>query len=249
MDMPQFTPLPRRAPPSRLQRMSLVASSVPDSSTIPPTLLAPRYSHLMEEAIAISGPTTSTAKDDHDTPDTTNDPVTPASPRQEPEQPSSLGKRVKGFLFSYLPIRSGPSTGPPLRKPSQQLRGLPLPPDDILKRPRGPVTTPIRPPPTKPRHPKELVDLHPAPLPVKTSLIPRVAKPQRMVQLNPVPERPASVIGGSLNGSRRSSGGSVKDLVKNFEELDGRVSREQNHMRRAKSNGDLKGLVRPSWKP
>ena len=125
-------------------------------------------------------------------------------------------------------------TAPILSKKIQPLSqpGLPLPPPDLLSKPRGPITTPARPPLPKAKHPKELVQLHPAPLPApKTSFIPRL-KPQRLVYLNPItpPEARAPI----PIAKPRNSTGSVKDLVRSYEEM-------------KKVNGSEKS--KPVWRP
>ncbi|KIL62238.1 hypothetical protein M378DRAFT_797051 [Amanita muscaria Koide BX008] len=154
-----------------------------------------------------------------------------------PTTPATFGGRVKGFLHSYLPSLSklkshsrSKAVHPPPRP------GLPLPPPELLEKPRGPVATPARPQLPKSKPPKELVQLHPAPLPApKTSKIPRLAAPQRLVKLNPVPlPEPREAV--SKFKPRRSSG-SVKDLIHSFEELE-------------KTNGEesLKSR-KPTWRP
>lgn len=106
---------------------------------------------------------------------------------------------------------------PEQRKPTDQ-HGLPLPPPEMFERERDPIVTPAGKPAPRSAHPKDIVQLQPAPLP-KPSMIPRAAKPQRMVDLRhaPLPESPPL---RKVPDGRRGSGGSVKDLVKNFERLD-----------------------------
>ena len=148
--------------------------------------------------------------------------------------PTTFGERVKGLLFSYLPAMSKTVPHPSRKVHASSQPGLPLPPPDLLAKPRGPITTPSRPPLPKAKHPKELVQLHPAPLPVpKTSLIPRL-KPQRLVHLNPItpPESRASI----PIVKSRDSAGSVKDLVRSFEEL-------------KKAHGGDKIVSKPAWRP
>ncbi|KAF8341879.1 hypothetical protein F5887DRAFT_975416 [Amanita rubescens] len=163
--------------------------------------------------------------------------IEPASPLSTPPPatPATFGQRVKGLLFSYLPSMS--KTAPIPSKKLQPLNhpGLPLPPPDLLSKPRGPITTPARPPLPKAKHPKELVQLHPAPLPApKTSLIPRL-KPQRLVHLNPItpPEARAPI----PIAKPRNSTGSVKDLVRSYEDL-------------KNAHGSEKALLsKPVWRP
>ncbi|KAJ2923865.1 hypothetical protein H1R20_g13228, partial [Candolleomyces eurysporus] len=255
MEVPDFTPLGRRAPPPRKSRPSLpqpVTENAPFSTlarrkSIPATLLAPRYSHLLDEARIISGEVADMSmQQDSQGGDTEEQPSEPdelptAEPHDETSvefptvestpQPSesrdlryrtpgtTFGKKLKGIFFSYLPTKS-----------------------------RGPVETPERPPLPKVPHPKELVELHPAPLP-KPSMIPRPKQPQRLVQLNPVqpPPPPPDVI----PRPRRSSGSSVKDLVKSFEEMKDREQQERPPSSLGKAAGirSLGKASKPSWKP
>ena len=246
MQIPDFTPLGRRATLPRKSRPTL-PQSVPDQNqkgptVIPPTLLAPRYSHLLEEAIAISqeGSTLS--------------PEQETFPQSEVEETSHLsdvptttiGKRVKGLLFSYLPTLSKQSSSTVSKAPLSVQPSLPIPPTEILSKPRAPVTTPARAPLLKPKHPKELVVLHPAPRPPTVSHIPRLRKPQRLVELHP--PAPLPVIEPTpIPRPRRSSGSSVKDLVRGFEEIQA-VSNDK-----VKYNVGWKTYTaekkRPPWRP
>lgn len=311
MEVPDFTPLGRRAGPPRKQRPVLpspagrtapfardnLSASVGAGKRIPASLLAPRYSHLMEEAIAVSQASTPSlgtiqttfSGEEQDTsleesntslegPDTSLDgpeddtsqpfeeedsqldeesfemqdqlPTTPARVERD-THPATLKNRVKGFLFSYLPTLS--KTAPAaVRKPEGALRrpGLPLPPQGVLEKPRGPIATPVRAPLPKPKHPKEMVNLQPAPAPVRTSLIPRAAKPQRLVELHPLPP-PPPIEAVHVPRPRRSSGGSVKDLVKGFEEMRAASVCTGNFkgLKSARSIGELRKPTRPAWKP
>ncbi|KAG6899012.1 hypothetical protein C0993_001771, partial [Termitomyces sp. T159_Od127] len=212
MEVPDFTPLGRRAaPPGRRPTLPPpVIAGAPfndlqdteeerPKKKLPLSLLAPRYSHLLEEAVAISQlPDPSSEKPEPGKAyDSSNDggseeaeneaaaietPVPTESAAADPVPPTTLKTRVKGFLFSYLPTLS---KKPVLKPKSLSARpGLPLPPPSVLEKCRGPVTTPARAPVPKPAHPKELVHLNPAPVPPKPSLIPRPQKPQRMVELH-----------------------------------------------------------------
>jgi hypothetical protein len=179
------------------------------------------------------------------------------APTSHPPAPATIGKRVKGFLFSYLPTLSKTAPPPTRRAPLHAGPRLPLPPLELLEKPRGPVTTPARPPLPKTRAPKELVSLQPAPPPKPKSLLPRRAPPKRMVELQhvepPVEEQPRV----PFTRPRTSSGGSVKDLVKNFEAL--RQSTNGAEVKRVRSVGDFDannkkpgmagGAARPMWRP
>ncbi|KAJ6491402.1 hypothetical protein C8R47DRAFT_449930 [Mycena vitilis] len=325
MVVPDFTPLGKRAMPPRIShhnnssasassgraRLPMPVSIGAPFSALPPTpeparrrrvpgsLMAPRYSHLLEEAVAVSGGPAPKAREEEQPEESGEDasfedgqqdqsietdqypdesfdtdadaemaPTTPLREREarlqhpatQPAAPATIGKRVKGFLFSYLPTLA--KTAPPPRAarsahPSRP--GLPLPPLELLQKPRGPVTTPVRPPLPKTRAPKELVDLQPAPLPPPKSALPRRVPPRRLVDLNhvsPPPEQPDTRVGPR---PRTSSGGSVKDLVKNFEAVSKSVKGAE--VKRVRSVGDFGGnnngkrpgvgggAARPMWRP
>ena len=131
---------------------------------------------------------------------------------------TTIGKREKGLLFSYLPTLSKPSFSTVSKAPLSVQPSLPIPPIEILSKSRVPVITPARAPLLKPKHPKELVVLHPIPQQPTVSHIPRLKKPQRLVELHspaPLPMiEPIPIV-----RPRRSSGSSVKDLVRGFEEI------------------------------
>ncbi|KAJ7138489.1 hypothetical protein C8R43DRAFT_605902 [Mycena crocata] len=304
MEVPDFTPLGKRAMPPRKSRLPPPISSGAPFSNLPPTpeparrrrvpgsLFAPRYSHLLDEAIAVSGGVPPPAPDPEseeepsanevDEQDTSfgeerdssfgssadggDEEMAPATPLRErealldrpmtsqPPAPATIGKRVKGFFFSYLPTLA--KTAPPAstRTGIHTRPRLPIPPLDILEKPRGPITTPVRPPIPKARAPKELVNLQPAPPPPKKTLIPRRAPPRRLVDLHHVSPPPQEAPSGPR--PRTSSGGSVKDLVKNFEALDG-VRAKVAEVKRVRSVGDFgnkrpgagAGAGRPMWRP
>ncbi|KAJ7582734.1 hypothetical protein C8J56DRAFT_864924 [Mycena floridula] len=243
-EVPDFTPLARRSVKLPQSRLSPATGDYPFKTVaekVPGPLLAPRYSLLLEEATAIS----------QETPSSLPAPVTPNAV-ENVELPHTLGKRVKGFLFSYLPTLS---TKKPVARPTQAARpGLPLPPDEVLKKSRGPIATPARAPVPKARAPKELVNLQPAPERPKPSHVSKLPKPQRLVQLNHVPiDEIVATKPADISRNRRSSGGSVKDLVRSFEDLDKKnlqAERERaERMKRVRSIGDLKAGGKPKWKP
>ena len=305
VEVPDFTPLvgrramphPRKSrpvlPPPVIQDapfsnlpVDVEKERMSTTRRLPPTLLAPRYSHLLEEAIAISRegevPLALTPESAREEPSFTSEPSlsfersqgdtsgeldereedtstilsTPVTTRPSgQEQPkTTVGNRVKGFLFSYLPTLSKPPSSLPSRKlqlPRQP--GLPLPPSDILEKPRGPVTTPARPALPRVQAPKELVNLNPAP-PLPSALPRPKAKPQRMVELHPLPppvEKPVAL--PFVSRPRRSSGSSVKDLVRGFEEMENK-EKERPAIKRVQSIGEMRAKVgktdlRPRWKP
>ncbi|KAG6862737.1 hypothetical protein C0991_010467, partial [Blastosporella zonata] len=234
---------------------------------LPASLLAPRYSHLLEEAVAVSqsgsvgvgvdmgcaergvdreeeeerqveeemdrvegdgdgdGDGESEGAYDpgndreEDEEDNTSPPIAspPSHPHHPQAPPSTLKTRVKTLLFSYLPSATRSRLAPhPLRLTTLPKKPV-LPPPPPSKS-RGPITTPVRPAPPQPQVPKDLVHLHPAPVSIPTK-IPRAQKPKRLVELNrvsPPPEPEKKIVAPR---GRRSSGGSVKDLVRGFEEM------------------------------
>ena len=305
MEVPEFTPLGRRAqPPARAQMKRPVLpppvlenapfGDLPPVETekeprkkIPMPLLAPRYSHLLEEAIAVSQMTTEAedkssavvevdpdkVHEDEDEEaevanatmivetDVSSSSSSSSSVAAPAPAPKSIGNRVKGFLTSYLPTLSKTAPAGPKKTGHQVPRqpGLPLPPLDLLEKRRGPIETPVRAPQPKPKHPKEMVNLHPAP--GKATMIPRAKKPQRLVELQhvPLPDEKEVVV----SRPRRSSGASVKDLVKSFEEKEREVKEveKKGELRRVKSIGEWRGKVtglgagagtrqsKPTWRP
>ncbi|KAH7924721.1 hypothetical protein BV22DRAFT_1195737 [Leucogyrophana mollusca] len=168
--------------------------------------------------------------------------INPANDRQSAY--GNVQSRMKGFFFSYLPIlsRNVPRRAPLPAQPSRP--PLPCPPPEIYQKSRMPIATPARPAPPRPIHPKELVQLHHA-SPLKKTLLPRVEEPCRLVQLKVTSTSPSS---GAVQEPRprRSSGGSVKDLVRCFEEMDDRGKRNEGNVcvdRRDTSK------IRPTWRP
>ncbi|KAH8083284.1 hypothetical protein BXZ70DRAFT_900722, partial [Cristinia sonorae] len=207
-----------------------------------------KYNELMDEALSITP--TPVAKN-----------VSFESEARRTPPPSSIANRVKGFLFSYLPLMSKKTT-PDLPK---NATGLPIPPADLFLRERPPIATPAPKPVAKPIPPKELVQLHPAPFPEKPSMIPRPAdkKPGRLVELNhvsPPPENKSLRSSTSSIRERRDSNASVKDLVKAFETIDRQVVERGSllDLRRQRSIQDWSATSaknghgpqqKPTWKP
>ncbi|KAK0244405.1 hypothetical protein EDD85DRAFT_807955 [Armillaria nabsnona] len=318
MNVPDFTPLGRRAmPPARVKR-SRDALKTPISSfrlpepvstgapfqtldhravekstrNVPPLLFAPRYSHLLEEAQAVSrgvaprpeavaeqeqekliteelvdtsidesvddsmDQSVTDASIDESVDDSREGgfPLTPAFKRPNAPAPAprtSVGGRVKGFLFSYLPTMNKTAPVPKRSIPFLAKNQLPLPPLELLEKTRGPITTPVREPAPKQKHPKELVDLNHIQIKPK-SMIPKRIPPKRLVELTHVsPEKPVEPL---RVRPRTSSGGSVKDLVMGFEAME-KVKKAiaGGELRRVKSFNDTRSRVqteaRPKWRP
>ena len=143
-------------------------------------LLAPRYSHLLEEAIVISQEG-SILSSEQETQDSFQQSEVEDTSHSSDIPSTTIWKCVKRFLFSYLPTL--PKSSSTVRKgPLSFQLSLPIPPGDILSKPRGPVITPACAPLSEPKHPKELVVLHPAPQSQTTSYISRMKKPQQQCQ-------------------------------------------------------------------
>ncbi|KAH9941289.1 uncharacterized protein BXZ73DRAFT_88432 [Epithele typhae] len=255
-DVPDFTPLPSRQSSVQpgLERHGSM-SSTSGRPVVPASLLAPRYSHLLDEAVAISrnepGPSTppnayrsvsapspaAAARAESEVPGAGD--YSMAMP--PPPPPQSITSRMKGFFFSYLPRATKPSA---VRKPKKPAHpGLPIPPPEVFAKPRGPISTPVSKPLERSAHPKELVNLNHAP-PPKPSRIPRPAPPRRLVELHPAPAPPEPRPRSSMSvlSDRRSSSGSVRDLVKGFESLEKQQAQEvlddSTRLRRVKSIGE-----------
>lgn len=237
MEVPDFTPIGPRRVADRLNEWS---------SNLPATLLAPRYSHLMDEAVAISKGTGGESSG-------SSSGVTVKAPPDSP----SLFRRIASPLFSYLPLLSKGTSGESSK--DQDKSGLPLPPPELFEKERDPIVTPVPKVPPKPAHPKEQVELHT--VPPKPSMIPKPrTQPKRLVELRPAPKPEPVPISKSLLKERRESGGSVKELVKSFETLDESVSSLRSSTRSVQSVNEWRveslgagskgeGSSKPQWKP
>ncbi|TFK47545.1 hypothetical protein OE88DRAFT_767522 [Heliocybe sulcata] len=144
-------------------------------------------------------------------------PASKLAPRQ------SLGGRVKGLLFSYLPTLSRKPVPPKERRPAALGVALPLPPPEVLNRPRT-VHTP-GPKPVE-RAVAPTVPLRDVGVKETTSRIPvrRREEPRRLVELRHVVEEADTSVSSTSSG-RRSSAGSVKELRMFFEEQE-KMARE-----------------------
>lgn len=240
-----------------------------EKAKLPATLLAPRYSHLMDEAIAISNSHRSPAVDhveEDEQPDPDPDPdgapneeiyddrATPAPDPAPIQPPESIGKRVKGFLFSYLrsPAPKPAALPKVTLKPVSNV-AVPLPPKEVVEKPRGPIYTPVREELPRPPPHKDLVDLQHLPTPAVK--VKAARKPQRIVELRPVSPPPPPI---QIPRPRKDSGGSVKDLVRSFEDMDGHIAMESAARKRSEQMSKVRNVGRlravsggskPVWKP
>lgn len=237
MEVPDFTPIGPRRVADRLDE---------GTYRLPATLLAPRYSHLMDEAVAISKSGGSVA------------PGSSSGATVKAPGSPSLFRRLASPLFSYLPLLSKGASEEASRE--QDKSGLPLPPPELFEKERGPIVTPVAKAPPKPAHPKDLVELHA--VPEKPSMIPKPkTQPKRLVDLRPAPPKSEPVpVAKNLMKERRESGGSVKELVKSFETLDESVSSLRSSTRSMQSVDEWRadslgagskgeGGSKPGWKP
>lgn len=251
--VPDFTPVHparRQGFSSTLPKLAAPVFQAQTTPRLPASLMGPRYSHLLEEARSLS-------KQDGSGPSTPGEPSTPAGPTSDDElttgatshsipyhsvqevvlQTPSMGSRMKGFFFSYLPTLKKKTPVQKTHKPARP--GLPLPPPEVLEKPRGPVITPQSRPAPRPAHPKELVNLQHAPPPSRIPALPRL--PKRLVELRPISPPPVASAPMTIPEGRRNSGGSVKDLVSSFEEMDRsrEIEARALELRRQKSAGRL----------
>ncbi|KAF9258887.1 hypothetical protein L218DRAFT_1004415 [Marasmius fiardii PR-910] len=255
---PGLTPLPTR---SRLP--TPVGPSAPFSNLkTPRALMAPRYGYLLEEAERVSQgkPTVPPPEDletNEDIEEINDSGETDETPNVSLDSNSSasvqesqgLGGRMKGLIFSYLPTlaKNGDKN---LKKPSRPTQGgLPLPPPEVLTKPRGPVATPARSMIPREPAPKELVTLNHQGLPPETRIPQRKEKPKRLVELRKVqpPSEAEPRRSTSAGGLRRK--GSVRDLVKNFEDMERSASSLGIRSGGGGSKGKSKEVARPAWRP
>lgn len=238
MEIPDFTPIGPRRVVDRLGE---------GNSRLPATLLAPRYSHLMDEAVAIS-------RGAGGEPSGSSSGNTVKAPPDSP----SLFRRLTSPLFSYLPLLSKGTFEGTSRDTDKS--GLPLPPPELFEKERDAIVTPAPKAPPKPAHPKDQVELHT--VPPKPSMIPKPrTQPKRLVDLRPAPPKPEPApVTKSIVNDRRHSGGSVKELVKSFETLDESVSSLKSSTRSVQSINEWRaeslgggskgdGSGKPQWKP
>ncbi|KAH9924216.1 uncharacterized protein B0H18DRAFT_439080 [Fomitopsis serialis] len=176
----------------------------------------------------------------------------PPQPHPQPRSGTAIPRptfttRVKGFFSSYLPVPSG-SKAQPVKKPKPAQPGFPVPPPETFAKPRAPIHTPAPKPVPKPVPPRNSVQLNAVP-PPKPSRIPRgKEQPRRLVDLHPAPPPPVDKpLRMDPSAKRRSSGGSVKDLILAFEGLGESSSSRPASV--ASNRGGSKLKERPLWRP
>lgn len=235
--VPDFTPVhPARwqGVDSTLPKLAAPAFLGQTTPRLPASLMAPRYSHLLEEAKSLSTQDGARSRPPED------------EPTQEVPPTPSVRSRMKGFFFSYLPTLKKKTPAQKTREPARP--GLPLPPPELMEKQRGPVITPQPKPVPRPTHPKELVHLQHAPIPSRIPTLSQV--PKRLVELRAVSPPPAASGPMEIPDGRRSSSGSVKDLVYSFEELERSREIEEHalQLRRQKSAAVMTSSSKPAWK-
>lgn len=268
--VPEFTPLASRRSffvsqgRSPLPSAFVFGQADPNRGKIPAMLHAPRYSHLMEEAVSIangspakaitsgsgsiggsSSGSALTSTDEGASSDSASPPTSlvsegPSTLETEPQPSPGLRNRVKTYFMSYLPTLSK-SGVKPSKSQEDRRPGLPLPPPEVLEKTRGPVHTPLSKPIPKSTHPKSLVNLQPSRIP--RLQIRQKQEPKRLVELRPVSPPVEHAQSVRASQARRSSGSSVKDLVRSFEEMESEKSME---MERPRSQASLRGSYRSS---
>ncbi|OCB84190.1 hypothetical protein A7U60_g8866 [Sanghuangporus baumii] len=173
-------------------------------------------------------------------------PITASRVRQS--RPESAVKRSLSYISSWLKPDMYATKKEEPKEP--QFPGLPVPPEDLLSKPRGPVETPAPKAAPKPVPHKDLVSLEHVPPPQPTR-IPRAQRPRRLVDLNHVPTPQPKDGAKKKTISRRSS---VKDLIKEFEEKEkvkgpALAPPRVAELRRQGSVNSLKGKEKPTWRP
>lgn len=176
----------------------------------------------------------------------------PPLPAKVLEPPPSAVRRSINYLTSWLRPTPSKPVPPKSRIPVGPV--LPLPPQEVLERHRGPVSTPKKKPAEKIVHPKETVELHPAPQP--PSRIPKLlskVRPQRLVDLKHVTPPQEEKLERRII-SRKSSTSSVKDLIQNFEKMEEQQRRHTigSDLRRVQSFDSMKAKSigkKPTWRP
>ncbi|KAL5490230.1 hypothetical protein ACEPAI_5063 [Sanghuangporus weigelae] len=173
-------------------------------------------------------------------------PITASRVRQS--RPESAVKRSLSYISSWLKPDMYTTKKEEPKEP--QFPGLPVPPEDLLSKPRGPVETPAPKAAPKPVPHIDLVSLEHVPPPQPTR-IPCAQRPRRLIDLNHVPTPQPKDEMKKKTISRRSS---VKDLIKEFEEKEkvkgpALAPPRVAELRRQGSVNSLKGKDKPTWRP
>ncbi|KAG1744217.1 hypothetical protein EDB19DRAFT_1696379 [Suillus lakei] len=196
----------KRAARADLSTLSFSSFVSPDVSTLAnltstPVSRTPRYRDFFNEASAI---------------DATNVPISTLSRSQPTIVPPNHLAEKTGFFFrlptwaSFLPRRVHIKPDDHTNCPP-----LPPPPTDIIDR-RKPIMTPARKLSEQQKPHKDFVNLHhTTPLQKRVQL--RRNKPKRLVELRHISPEPVQRVFAGDYQARRSSGGSVKDLIQCFE--------------------------------
>ncbi|KIJ29113.1 hypothetical protein M422DRAFT_784399 [Sphaerobolus stellatus SS14] len=241
------------------------------SLRIPPTLLAPRYNHLLEETSNVrppAGPSRVASmppertsrqhdnsfkldKDGFKIPATPSRSNATGAQNGSPSVRASATKRALNYLGSFL--GRGGNQGGSKAPPIVPFNALPLPHLDMQQVRRGPVTTPSKKPMTKEQPHRGLVNLAHAEIQVHE--YPKPKPPKDLVTLNHIDppnsaSRPRTTSGPLLPDRARKNSGGVKDLIKSFEQVSRNAQSDMakmNTLRRAASVGVLSS--KPVWKP
>ncbi|GJJ10559.1 hypothetical protein Clacol_004786 [Clathrus columnatus] len=218
-----------RGAPRSVQQKSR-GDNVQSVTSVPSMLLAPRYAHLRNELRStknsVSPNTRVSAAQDKPLEDPGRYqagsvipfpvPRTPEPERCVRDPPPSGTKMVLSYLGSLFSRNS--SSKSRLNPPAKSLPSLPAPPE--MRQLRGPVSTPAKVVIPQATNLKEIVHLNEI-SPISVKEFDKLQPLKDMVHLNHV-EPPPSVrpraTSNPLLRDRKNSGGSVRDLVKCFEE-------------------------------
>ncbi|KAG2339679.1 hypothetical protein BDR05DRAFT_967676 [Suillus weaverae] len=199
----------KRAARTDLSTLSFTSFVSPDVSTLAnftstPVSHIPRYRDLFDEATAI---------------DATNVPISipsyAVSSQPTVVPPNHLAEKT-GF-FSRLPTWASFLPRRVHIKPDDHpdCPPLPPPPTDLIER-RKPIVTPARKLSERQKPHKHFVNLHHT-TPLQKHVQLRRNKPKRLVELRHISPEPVQRVFTGDCQARRSSGGSVKDLIQCFE--------------------------------
>lgn len=226
------------------------------AASVPLTLLAPRYAYLRNElrstkvpksparSLVVSGKFKEPVRSQKHSAIPFPAPPAPEPQPEDQNRPSPGAKTVLGYLGSFLG-RYSPK--PKFISSTKSFPSLPAPP--TMRQVREPISTPVKAPVSKERLPKELVQLNEV-SPRMTKQFERLQPAKDVVNLNHIEPPPSVRPRVQSNPLLRNSRGSVKDLIKCFEEADrgarANARAASTHpLRRAVSVSDLS--ARSSW--